>query len=383
MMKQCTLIAVAFALTLSSGLTADNTKLKQAVVQNYANIVHASYEDSLAEGKRLQKAIDAFVAKPSKAGLENAKKVWVEARLPYLQTEVYRFYAGPIDDDDGPEGLLNAWPMDEAYVDSVKGNEKAGIVNDPKKFPKIDKALIEKLNEQGGEENISSGYHAIEFLLWGQDLSVTGPGERPYTDYTTAKNADRRKQYLKASVDLLVDHLQHLVDEWAPGKKNYRAAFEKDVKGSVKNIMTGMSMLTGFELSGERLLVAYESQAQEDEHSCFSDTTHNDCTYDIIGIVNVWNGSYKRLDGSTVSGKGIKDLALAADADLAKALDKKMNDAITQSKAIPVPFDQAILGKDDTPARKSIMVLIENLEDQASSLKKLAGKLGFDVPISE
>ena len=80
---------------------------------------------------------------------------------------------------DGPEGLINAWPLDEAYIDYVEGDPAAGVVNDPDTYPTIDAELLTSLNEQGGEANISTGWHAIEFLLWGQDLSTDGPGDAP------------------------------------------------------------------------------------------------------------------------------------------------------------------------------------------------------------
>ena len=179
-----------------SNQNASSAELKQ-VVLNYANIVHASYVDSLNLAKNMQETINAFMESPSAESLEKAKQSWIDSRFPYLQTEVYRFYGGPIDDEDGPEGLLNAWPMDESYVDYVKGSPKSGIINNPADYPEITQELLLSLNEKEGEENISCGYHAIEFLLWGQDFNSDGPGNRPFTDYTTAANAERRKEFLK------------------------------------------------------------------------------------------------------------------------------------------------------------------------------------------
>ena len=156
-------------------------------VETYADGVHASYEASLESATAMDAAIDAFVADPTEDTLEAAKQAWLDARGDYGPTEAFRFYGGPIDNEEtGPEGLINAWPMDEAYVDYVEGDAEAGIINDPDTYPTIDAALVESLNEEGGETNISSGWHAIEFLLWGQDLSEDGPGARPASDYADA-----------------------------------------------------------------------------------------------------------------------------------------------------------------------------------------------------
>ncbi len=179
-----------------------------AVVSHYAALVAATYEDTAAAATELQQAIAAFLAAPSADGLAAARKAWLVAREWYGQTEAFRFYGGPIDDDKGPEGRLNSWPLDEAYIDYVRGKPGAGIVNDPRVA--ITKASLARLNERGGEENISAGWHAIEFLLWGQDRSETGPGDRPFTDYVdrAAPHAARRRQYLQVVTELLLDDLR-------------------------------------------------------------------------------------------------------------------------------------------------------------------------------
>ena len=181
------------------------------MAQHYAQLVHASHEDALAAAKDMQAAIHAFLAAPSALTLGMARERWLAAREFYGQTEAFRFYGGPIDDDHGPEGRLNAWPLDESYVDHVQGKPQSGFIGDAKS--RITKANIAKSNERGGEENVSAGWHAIEFLLWGQDLSETGPGNRSFEDYVDGKapHANRRRQYLRVVTELLMDDLGALV----------------------------------------------------------------------------------------------------------------------------------------------------------------------------
>ena len=351
------------------------------VVQNYAQIVYLTYKDSLASAQIMHDRISSFINDPSPDSLKTARKSWVASRLPYLQSEVFRFYDGPIDDEDGPEGLLNAWPMDEAYLDYVKGFPNSGIVNNPSSFPKITTSLIAQLNEKDGEENISSGFHAIEFLLWGQDFDEDGPGNRPHTDYTTGPNAERRKEYLLAATELLIENLQGLVAEWKPNSDNYRKSFEQDnAEESLKKILTGLCLLTGFELAGERLLVAHDSKSQEDEHSCFSDTTHNDIEYDLIGIANVWHGRYKGADGTTFEGKGIRDFLTSKSPKKTASVDQLIKTATNRFSNIPVPFDQAILQPAGSDSSKSILALIDTLEDTADLLVDIGAVHGFNVP---
>tara|TARA_B100000902_G_scaffold302232_1_gene290118 strand:- start:2656 stop:3843 length:1188 start_codon:yes stop_codon:yes gene_type:complete len=389
-MIKYTLIVLIFAASLAScsnkKTSEQNDKTVPAedalpnIVLNYANIVHASYSDSLELAKSMMTKIQSFLESPTEKGFEEAKESWINSRFPYLQTEVYRFYGGPIDDEDGPEGLLNAWPMDEAYVDYVKESPESGIINNTKDYPEITKDLLISLNEKEGEENISCGYHAVEFLLWGQDFNANGPGNRPFTDYTTAANADRRKKFLMVTVDLLIENLESLVNDWAPDQKNYRESFvNSQPKDSFQKILLGMTLLSGFELAGERILVAYESKAQEDEHSCFSDTTHNDAIYDIIGIKNVWTGKYTRADGSVIDGPGVRDFGSSVDAELTEKIDTSLSSALKKSMEVPRPFDQAILAEEGSATSKSIISLIEELESTADSFVVMAEKSGVKV----
>lgn len=347
----------------------------KAVAAHYAALVHANYADTLAAAKDLQAAIAEFTKAPSADGLTKARKAWLEAREFYGQTEAFRFYGGPIDDDKGPEGQINAWPLDEAYVDYVTGKPKAGMVNNAK-F-KITKAALTKANERGGEENISAGWHAIEFLLWGQDQSETGPGNRSFEDYVVDKapNAERRAQYLTVATELLIDDLSAMVAAWEPGKKNYRAKFEQGGKESVRKIIVGLGSLSRGELSGERMEVALNSQDQEDEHSCFSDNTHRDVVTNAKGIQNVWTGEFKRRDGSVLKGPGVRDLVAVKNPALAEKTTAQIADSVKGAEAIPAPFDRAIVK--GSAGRPAIEKTIASLVSQSKLLVESASAVGI------
>jgi putative iron-regulated protein len=373
-------IALSSALTFSL-LAAPSVQAQTvdaaAVVQQYATLVYANYNDVLSSTQTLQKAINTFTAAPSAQGLEDAKKAWLGAREFYGQTEAFRFYSGPIDSDTGPEGRLNAWPLDESYIDSVSGKPKAGIVNNPK--VKITKANLAKLNERGGEENIAAGWHAIEFLLWGQDQSDTGPGQRAFEDYVDGKtaNADRRRAFLSTATELLIDDLGTLVKAWQPDAKNYRAQFEKGGIASVRKMIVGMGSLSRGELAGERMEVAMNTQDKEDEHSCFSDNTHRDVVNNAQGIANVWLGQYKRLDGSVVQGASLKDLVAAKNAAVAERVSRQMAQSVANAQAIQAPFDREIVGTKEAPGRLRVQKTIDSLVQQSKDLTEAAATLGI------
>lgn len=347
----------------------------RAVAAHYAALVHANYADTLAAAKDLQAAIAEFTKAPSADGLNRARQAWLDAREFYGQTEAFRFYGGPIDDANGPEGQINAWPLDESYVDYVVGKPKAGMVNNPR-F-KITKAALAKANERGGEENISAGWHAIEFLLWGQDRSETGPGNRSFEDYVVGKgqNAERRAQYLTVATELLVDHLGYVAKAWEPGAKNYRAKFEAGGQESVRKIIVGLGSLSRGELSGERMEVALNSQDQEDEHSCFSDNTHRDIVNNAKGIQNVWLGEFTRRDGSVVKGPSLRDLVAVKNPALAEKTTAQIAASVQGAEAIPAPFDRAIVK--GSAGRPVIEKTVASLVAQSKLLVESASAVGI------
>jgi putative iron-regulated protein len=371
-------------LAQSAPLTAPTAAAQQAaltvdqVTRHYADLVYAGYSDSLASAQAMQRAIQRLLAQPSEQTLAAARKAWLQARDFYGQTEAFRFYDGPIDNADGPEGRINSWPMDESYVDYVQGNAKAGIIND-RQQPITAEALSE-LNEKDGEENIATGWHAIEFLLWGQDLSATGPGARPHTDFVQGKkaNADRRRQYLQVVTDLLIEDLGAVRSAWAPkAKDNYRASFVASGNEGIRKIFVGLGSLSRGELAGERLEVALASQDQEDEHSCFSDNTHNDAIANAQGIENVWLGQYRRLDGSLLRGPGLRDWVAQKNAALAQETTAHVRQSVAAAQQIPAPFDQAIQGQRSSPARAKIQATIDSLIQQSKDLAASAQAVGI------
>ena len=347
-----------------------------AVARHYASGVQAAYDDALAASLDLQKAVQAFAAAPSPAGLKAARKAWLAAREWYGPTEAFRFYAGPVDDDKGPEGRINAWPLDESYIDYVKGKAAGGIIANRKQ--PITKAALAKLNEKGGEENIATGWHAIEFLLWGQDFNDNGPGDRSFEDYVDGKSphADRRRQYLLAVTELLVDDLRSLAGAWAPGAPNYRARFETEGLEAIRKMVVGIGSLSRGELAGERLEVAMNTQDQEDEHSCFSDNTHRDVVLNATGIQNVWLGRYARRDGSVLQGPSLQDLVAAADGQVADRTTGDIAATVAAAQAIQPPFDREIVGGKDAAGRKRVQAVIDGLIQQSKDLPQAAAAVG-------
>ncbi|EAZ99230.1 imelysin family protein [Marinobacter sp. ELB17] len=385
---------------------------QNTVVAHYADVAHATFEDSLITARALNAATDRLIASPSDANLKAAKEAWYAARVPYQQSEAFRFGNTLIDDW---EGQVNAWPLDEGLIDYVTSDDyqyelgnagaTANIIastsinvgGEQLDVSTLTAELLANLNEIGGSEaNVASGYHAIEFLLWGQDLNGfdAGNGERPVSDYQqgedcTNGNCDRRGQYLDAVTDLLVDDLEWMTVQWARGSSdNYRAQLTSaDAGEGVQKMLFGMGSLSLGELAGERMKVALEANSYEDEHDCFSDNTHNSHYYNGQGIQNVYTGTYRRVDNSVVTGPSLADLVEQTNpqlnAELNKQLDKTMQalafmKAKAESSQTPMAFDMMIAPGNGDGAKivnDAIMALVV----QTGSIEQAARELGIQA----
>jgi putative iron-regulated protein len=361
-----------------------------SALRAYADFASAEYSDSASAVRELLVAVEAFVKDPSEGSLSKAKSAWIASRIPYAQTEAFRFYGGPI---DRVETLVNTWPIDEAYIESKDG--RLGIVNDDASHPDISEESLTALNMKEGETSVTTGFHAVEFLLWGQDRNAGGPGGRPYTDFVvdaapktaapqTAKEARRRGRYLWAATRLLVKHLESVANDWADDKPdNYRRRFlSLPPKEALGLALKGMGTLSGPELSGERLTVAYETKDQENEHSCFSDNTRADLEYDAIGVQNLCLGKYRRANGNHLERPGLCALVASVDPTLGSALTESVAKSVSAVSAIPNPFDQAILGNDASAGRVAIKRAITALDAQTNALTKAAAALGASIPLA-
>jgi putative iron-regulated protein len=400
--------SMLFAMTATTALTAlPAFAVERAeVLDTYANIAAAGYADSLTTAQALQTAVDALLDQPSEAALQAARTAWIAARVPYMQTEAYRFGNAIVDDW---EGRVNAWPLDEGlidYVDATYGgatdeNEFAvlNVVANPSftlSGEEVDASAItpallqDTLQEADGvEANVATGYHAVEFLLWGQDLNGTdaGAGDRPWTDYAagddcTNGNCDRRGDYLRAVTDLLVTDLDEMAAAWADGGAA-RAAVLADETAGISAMLTGMGSLSYGELAGQRMKLGVMMNDPEEEHDCFSDNTHMSHYYDGLGVQNVYLGSYTRVDGSTVSGPSLSDLVAQADPAIDAQLKTELEASVAALAVIRdkaeagMAYDQ-MLARDNTEGEALVMGAVDALVIQTRSIERAVAALDLN-----
>ena len=376
------------------------------VLSTYGDIAQAKYADSLATAKTLKTAIDKLVTEPTEANLEAARTAWKEARDPYQQTEAYRFGNAIVDDW---EGKVNAWPLDEGlidYVDASYGDESeendlyvANVIANPTlkvggetiDATEITPTLLADSLQEAGEveTNVATGYHAIEFLLWGQDLNGTeaGAGNRPATDFDPANctggNCERRIQYLQAATDLLISDLEEMANAWAPDGAAREELAGKGEAGGLATILTGMGSLSYGELAGERIKLGLMLHDPEEEHDCFSDNTHMSHYNDVVGIRNVYFGSYKSPVGNDVSGASLADLVAEKDPALAEEMKTKLDATLAAFEAMKAraeggeAYDQMI-GEGNDEGNAVVQAAVDALVDQTASIERVVKVLELD-----
>lgn len=376
------------------------------VVENYIEIAHSKYSDSLETAVALNEAITQLLAAPNSSTLEAARSAWLAARVPYQQTEVYRFGNASV---DNWEGKVNAWPLDEGlidYVDTSYGEDSdenpfytANIIANPKLTvggKLIDASIINKtllsdtLHEiDEVESNVATGYHVIEFLLWGQDLNGTQPGagNRPASDFSltqcTGGNCERRRDYLRAATQLLIDDLNDMVKAWSPNGEAVNELLAKGDAGGVATMLSGMGSLAYGELAGERTKLGLMVHDPEEEHDCFSDNTHFSHYYDAKGIKNIYLGEYISATGTRTAGASLSDLVKRVDTALDQEMRSKLD--ITEAK-MQAMVDEAqkgntfdvLIGANNTAGNQIVKEVVDALVDQAKTTEKIIVALGLE-----
>jgi putative iron-regulated protein len=392
-----TLYASAPQTYASAQGAAQTPKQTTAILANYADIAFAMYDDAHLAALELQVKIDELVKRPSPQALQQAKEAWLAARVPYQQTEGYRF-GNPVVDDW--EGRVNAWPLDEGLIDYVD-THSYGTTSDDNAFytaniiatpalmvggqqldaRQITPELLLQLHEIGEfEANVATGYHAIEFLLWGQDLNGTlaGAGHRDFTDYDTQRctvgNCDRRGAYLQSAAQLLVDDLAEMRNAWAANGTARNQLWEKSELNGLAMILTGLGSLSYGELAGERMKLGLMLHDPEEEHDCFADNTHNSHYYNIVGIISIYYGEYVRTDGTVISGPSLQALLAAEHPGVNMEITNRLHDtlkAATVMKKLAESgkrYDQ-MLARNDTAGNQVLQNVVDRLVDQSRALE--------------
>lgn len=355
-----------FALSTLAALAACNSEpddfnTADHIADNHADIAFAAYSDSKAAALVLQQSVNTFIAAPTEDNLLAAKVAYKTIRAPYQQSEIMRFdsmitVGKNLDADGGPasvdewEGQVNAWPLDENHINIIiAGSEDINV-----------ELLLSQNGADDNDANVTTGIHAVEFMLWGSDLNGTeaGSGERPASDFAidgmcADSDCERRAQYLSAATDLLVDDLTIMTAEWSPTAKTTRGTLAYNFLNSplALDYMVGsMITMATDELASARMGSGLGLGDPEEEHDCFSDLSHLAIYHNFQGVKNAFYGTYQSATYS-ISGANLavlvkgKNIATFDNVDAAlTSIEGKMVQILEagEREENPVKFDQII-----------------------------------------
>jgi putative iron-regulated protein len=390
---------------------------KRAILTAYRQQAYAVYDDAYMAAKELYAAASDLQKSPSQTSLDKARQAWRQARVPYSQSEALRF--GNWFVDDWEKGV-NSWPLDEGFIDYVNENYQASASNNwaranlmgaqhiivagrsvPLNYI-VNKQLQMLESASGIESNIATGYHALEFMLWGQDKHgyASGAGERPWTDFsqdpslcsngehlaTTIAPCRKRGEFLQAQSMHVLSQLRDMRGYWAPGNGNAGARLQQaDVNEGLSRILFGLLAMSAEELAGERMQVALMSNSPEEEQDCFSDDTHHSLWYNALGIENFYYGRYDGRNSIQLQSTSLAALASKYYPELARDIDAGFSETKAAMRAIldagnsgEQYIDQLIAPGNDA-GHQLLTRAIMALQAQAGLLKKLGNELGLSL----
>lgn len=349
-------------------------------IKSYTHIVHNTYSKIYEDALIFEQSVNDFLALPSKKLLQNTQEKWLTLSNSLNKAEGFRFHNSPVDfvSESSKERSLNDkianWPIKYEYIDYTKDNAKSGVIQD--KTTKITKDFLESRHLESN--NSTTGIHVIEFLLWGEDLKKSKPGNRPYTDYISGNFFnDKRRDFLKLSTEILIQDLKLLVVAWDnAGTVNYYSQFTKlDQKKALGKIIEGLVKTLTIELANKAIITGINSKNKEYEKSAFSDNTYYDFINSFQSVKNIYFATYDSFKGSS-----FHDLIKSKSPSLAQKIVNKISEIELAMKEIPNPYDKGILQSvENSVERNKMLALASNLKELSSYLVEAARNIGLEI----
>ncbi|WP_345550689.1 imelysin family protein [Microbulbifer aestuariivivens] len=177
----------------------------------------------------LNHTVEALLEKPSAEQLQAAKLAWLDAHrefaaaLPYIRLA---FAPGPLREQGRALQLVvDSWPAQPGYLDTVPGYSDSGIVNDT--AVELTLTNLRRQHRLTAHEEASTGFHALEVMLWGPtseraatDFTAESTGEKP-----EALAANRRRALTRLMVEALSEDVHRLAKRMPYGANDLSRPF--------------------------------------------------------------------------------------------------------------------------------------------------------------
>lgn len=312
--------------TLTSESVASKSKSLSIDSSSFTTQVGIMAYTSLSQANQAAQFFDnklaSFMHHPNPATQSEVQQAWRSAYDLFLASFIYSYI--PIKDPVewhkqrmAYQDLLiqlDSWPIEGGYIDYVEGYPFSGIVND----------LTLSINEQSirvqhgftDSSNASLGYHALEFMLWGEssanqtmrsaqdfvpqentapvplsdaEQALNNPhaddfseerivDELPATELASdesitppiivSQNHNRRRQYIQLISDLLLKDIHSLQRRWEPSSGYYAQVLQQS---SDAEVLRAAFIAAQDLLSKEMLTKRFRLTSSEFSHSSHDD----------------------------------------------------------------------------------------------------------------
>jgi putative iron-regulated protein len=250
----------------------------QVDIVAYTSLSKASLSAQVMDSK-----LASFMYHPNPMSQEEVKQAWRQSYDDFLYSLVFSYL--PIQDppDWHTQKIayndlllqLDSGDIEGGYIDYIPGYPFSGIVNDLTLA--IDEDSIRSQHGFTDLTNASLGYHAIEFMFWGQEgkrsahdffpQENTAPVPMNETDesahnhevkdtlddegsFHIPQNHNRRRQYTKLLSDLLQKDLHRIQRRWEPSTGYYAQLLQQS---NTDNTLQA-ALIAGQRLISEELL---------------------------------------------------------------------------------------------------------------------------------
>ena len=272
------------------------------IALEYVQQIDTDFKQAGIEIEKFQSSIATLTDQTNIENLSLSKQAWLNAHSAYELTTLHRYYVTQLMGEQDSLALMqlqyqiNHWPIVPGYIDYVDGYPDSGIVHD------INVNLdADSLREQHGSFDVSEvtlGFHAIEFLLWGYDADSVA---RPATDFDavlelTPKEIEsgytleqlsnnRRRLFLTVVADTLVNDFLALQSLWLAEEPSISQRIES-ISGTelIVILADSMSAMLTQELLQRSLYPMLNGNFVESVQSPYSRSTQNAVSSQLSGL---------------------------------------------------------------------------------------------------
>lgn len=383
------LALVALGVNSSAGCKQEEDPYAKSVeraMANYADMAWESHFDAGADADALAQSVVDFTANPDAQSFNFIQVQWGVARESWGFMEGFNIPDGPLQES---HRYINASNLDRSYIDFVSNDLSAGLVNDVDGYPSLTKMLLVDLHQIEGNDKVTTGFHAIEFLLWGEDYDAESDGKRDWRNFLdngegTAQNQDRRLAYLTFATELLVEDIKGARNEWREDEGEYRSQFlAMEQNEQVRLVLTGMYRL-GQDMENRRLELPLMQMDIHADDSTFSDLSNDDLYYGANALQGIYLGRYDEdlIDDQTPEdGPGLHELVRSKATPIDERFRNELAELVAAMDVLRQgdPLEVAVLSDIGSAERTAADDALAKLRQVNMTLLEIATLFGFSL----